>query len=89
MFSIENLALGKPAWEENIWPGKETEWGAAKAVDGQYSDREALGNQCTISVGDQTTATLRVDLESVVSISMINIYYRTDNFPSRCSVYKT
>ncbi|XP_056002334.1 multiple epidermal growth factor-like domains protein 11 [Ostrea edulis] len=85
--AFENLALGKPAWEENIWPGKETEWGAAKAVDGQYSDREALGNQCTISVGDQTTATLRVDLESVVSISMINIYYRTDNFPSPGAFY--
>ncbi|XP_061166265.1 angiopoietin-1 receptor-like [Saccostrea echinata] len=81
-----NLALGKPAWQKNNYQGTEIEWGAAKAVDGHFSDRSAGGNQCTISDGQQT-AEWRVDLERVVSISYINIYYRTDNAPISYYIY--
>ncbi|XP_062620861.1 multiple epidermal growth factor-like domains protein 10 [Saccostrea cucullata] len=77
----ENLSLGKPAWQKSNYPGART-WGADKAVDGNYTYRGALGNQCTISADYQQTAEWRVDLESVVSISHINIFYRTDNRPS-------
>ncbi|XP_061190941.1 multiple epidermal growth factor-like domains protein 10 [Saccostrea echinata] len=74
-----NLALNRPAWQESDYS---PDWGADKAVDGRYSDRSAGGNQCTISANGKSTATLRVDLQSVVSISHINIFYRTDNAPS-------
>ncbi|XP_056002226.1 platelet endothelial aggregation receptor 1-like isoform X4 [Ostrea edulis] len=81
--AYENLALRKPAWQEHNWPDKpyDVEWGAAKAVDGMDTDRSAGGTHCTISGPSKTTATWRVDLESVVSISHIDIYYRTDNLP--------
>lgn len=74
----ENLALGKPVWEQYPWPGTE-HYGSQNAVDGLYSNRRAPGGQCTISADEKLTATLRVDLGSVASISHINIYYRTGN----------
>ncbi|XP_056002342.1 coadhesin-like [Ostrea edulis] len=80
--AYENLALQRPAWQSHDYHGKETEWGAAKAVDGKYIDRSSGGNQCTISANDEPTATWRVDLGGVVSISVISIYYRTDNSPN-------
>ncbi|XP_061190942.1 multiple epidermal growth factor-like domains protein 11 [Saccostrea echinata] len=79
---LENLALRRPTWMENIFPGKIVEWGASKAVDGRYTDRGGKGNQCTISDDGKQTATWRVDLGSIVSISHIKIYHRTDNKPS-------
>ncbi|XP_056002277.1 multiple epidermal growth factor-like domains protein 10 isoform X2 [Ostrea edulis] len=79
---IHCYALQKPAWQEYNFPGKEVEWGAAKAVDGLYTNRSLEGNQCTTSGWRQTTATWRVDLRSVLRISHIDIYYRTDNLPS-------
>ncbi|XP_056002340.1 uncharacterized protein LOC130049154 [Ostrea edulis] len=57
-------------------------WCTAKVVDGKYTDRSESGNQCAISDPGQITATWRVDMESVISISHIDIYYRTDNLPS-------
>ncbi|XP_062574582.1 multiple epidermal growth factor-like domains protein 10 isoform X1 [Saccostrea cucullata] len=80
--SYENLALNKPAWQQNAFPNRAVTWGAGKAVDAQYSDRGAFGEQCTISDNNKQTAEWRVDLQSVVSISHINIFYRTDNIPS-------
>ena len=77
---LENLALRKPVWEDQPWKGKEN-WRADKAVDGSYTDRSAVGGQCVISETERKTATWRVDLGSVVSISHINIFYRTDNLP--------
>ncbi|XP_061170859.1 multiple epidermal growth factor-like domains protein 10 [Saccostrea echinata] len=82
-----NLALGKYAWQQNNWPNKPIAWGAAKAVDGQYSDRSSGGNQCTISADGKQTAEWRVDLQRLVSIRHINIFYRTDNAPSPGAFY--
>ncbi|XP_056003628.1 multiple epidermal growth factor-like domains protein 10, partial [Ostrea edulis] len=84
---IENLALRKSAWQQHNFTGQEVNWGAAKAVDGLYTDRSAGGNQCTMSNTGQTTVTWRVDLGSVVSISHIDIYYRTDNVRSPGAYY--
>lgn len=78
-FRVENLALEKPVWEQYPWSDKNIDYGSENAVDGLYSDRGASGGQCTISDGMKSTATLRVDLGEVASISYINIYYRTDN----------
>ncbi|XP_022312237.2 uncharacterized protein LOC111117411 [Crassostrea virginica] len=81
---LENIALGKPVWETHPWPGAEN-WRANKAVDGRYDDRSAAGGQCVISFNYAQTATWRVDLGGVVSISHIDIYYRTDNMTSPSS----
>ncbi|XP_061190948.1 dendrite extension defective protein 1-like [Saccostrea echinata] len=78
--AYENLALGRPAYQQYNWSPILA--GAAKAVDGQYLDRSHRGNECTISDDNKETALWRVDLGSVVSISHIDIYYRTDNEPS-------
>lgn len=74
----ENLALHKPTWEQYPWPDIRRDFGSENAVDGFYTDR-GTGGQCTISDDGKYTATWRVDLGGVVSISCIDIYYRTDN----------
>ena len=77
----ENMALNKKAWGDQPWIDANKGWGADKAVDGRYTDRSAVGGQCVISENYARTATWMVDLGSVVSISHIDIYYRTDNKP--------
>lgn len=72
------MALHKNVFESNPWRGIEN-WRGENAVDGRYTDRSAAGGQCVISENNKKTAEWRVDLGSVVSISHINIYYRTDN----------
>lgn len=98
----ENMALHKNVSETNPWRGREN-WRGENAVDGRYTNRSAAGGQCVISENNKETAEWRVDLGRVVSISHINIYYRTDNKPSMkkqciwskkynnsaCSIYKT
>ena len=74
------MALRRPVWEDRPWPDKQ-DWRGDKAVDGLYDNRGALGGQCVISEIFARTATWKVDLEGVVSISHIDIYYRTDNLP--------
>lgn len=61
------------------WPDKDRDFGSENAVDGMYTDRGNTGGQCTISDDGKYNATWRVDLGKVVSISHIDIYYRTDN----------
>lgn len=74
MFYIrkENLALKQP------WQDSTRDFGSENAVDGLYSDR-GIGGQCTFNDDGYYTAEWRVDLGRVVSISCINIYYRTEN----------
>nr|XP_022311254.1 uncharacterized protein LOC111116548 [Crassostrea virginica] len=80
VLGFENLALGQPVWEDRPWKGKEN-WTGENAVDGRYDNRSAMGGQCVVSENFKQTATWRVDLGGVVSISHIDIYYRTDNLP--------
>lgn len=77
----ENIAFGKPTWQEHPWPDPNY-YSGDYAVDGSYTNRSLAGGQCSISAIDQYTATWRVDLGNVFSISHINIYYLTDNEPS-------
>lgn len=79
---IENLAFRRSTWQQYPWPYPEIDFGSDNAVDGMYTDRGG-GGQCAISDNNQTTAMWRVDLGSIVSISHIDIYYRTDNFGSK------
>ncbi|XP_065922372.1 uncharacterized protein [Magallana gigas] len=79
-FGSENIALGKPTWQEHPWPDPRY-YSGDNAVDGLYNDRSLPGGQCSVSAINQYTATWRVDLGNVFSISHINIYYRTDNQP--------
>ena len=68
------MALGKPVWEDRPWENIEN-WRGGNAVDGRYTNRSAAGGQCVISENGVRTATWRVDLGGVVSISHIYIYY--------------
>ncbi|XP_062576761.1 uncharacterized protein LOC134238654 [Saccostrea cucullata] len=77
IFAYENIALNKPAWQQ--YPYTNPDWGADKAVDGRFTDRRAVGGQCTICADGFYTATWWVDLRRVLSIHHINIFYRTDN----------
>lgn len=86
IFCIENLALGRPTWEQFPWIKPKQNWGSKNAVDGSYNERGASGNQCTISDNYRKTAEWRVDLGDIVSISHIDIYYRTDNFQSKSKI---
>lgn len=84
-----NLALHQPTWEQNPWPDESRDFGSEKAVDGMYTNRAVYGGQCTISVDGVYNATLGVDLGRVVSISHIDIYYRTDylrEYPSNLNL---
>lgn len=76
--ALENLALKRSTWEKHPWPNSNYGYGSNNAVDGMYTYRGIQG-QCTINADGYYTAEWRVDLESVVSISYINIYYRTDD----------
>ena len=74
---IENIALHKPAEEE--FPYNHPNTYASNAVDGRKTDLSGLGGQCSLSAGNQRTATWWVNLGSILSIHHITIYYRTDN----------
>ena len=85
---VENLARGKPVWEDQAWKDPSIGWRGGNAVDGLYDNRSAAGGQCVISENSARTATWRVDLKGVVSISHIDIYYRTDNIPGKtCQIF--
>lgn len=77
-----NLAYRRPVYELHPWPTTDKDYGSQNAVDGLYSNRSAAGGQCSISADNNyTEALLRVDLEDVVSISYVTIYFRTENQP--------
>ncbi|XP_065926562.1 uncharacterized protein [Magallana gigas] len=75
--NLVNLALRKPAYQENIY--RHANVSAGNAVDGRKSNLNGLGGECSISAEKQPTATWWVNLESIYSIHNIRIYYRTEN----------
>nr|XP_034319395.1 uncharacterized protein LOC105348579 isoform X7 [Crassostrea gigas] len=75
--NLVNLALRKPAYQENIY--RHANVSAGNAVDGRKSNLNGLGGECSISAEKQRTATWWVNLESIYSIHNIRIYYRTEN----------
>ncbi|XP_061168768.1 uncharacterized protein LOC133177971, partial [Saccostrea echinata] len=78
--SYENIALLKPTWQATTYLNH-SGLGPEKAVDGLKFNRSWFGHQCSISTTGQTTATWWVDLQDILSIHHIIIYYRTDNVP--------
>nr|XP_034321234.1 multiple epidermal growth factor-like domains protein 10 isoform X2 [Crassostrea gigas] len=75
--NLVNLALRKPAYEENIY--RHANVSAGNAVDGRKSNLNGLGGECSMSAEKQRTATWWVNLESIYSIHNIRIYHRTEN----------
>lgn len=75
-----NVALHKPAYQQNPWKQNYSIGDASNAVDGQKSDLSRSGGQCVLSAG-QETAIWWVNLTSIHSIHYITVYYMTDNKP--------
>ena len=75
---IENLALGKPAWQVNPL-SSDYENSANRAVDGRKSDLSKFVGECTSSSFGRTTAMWWVDLGTLQNIDHIFIQYATAN----------
>jgi hypothetical protein len=86
---IGNLALYRPAWQYNQHYIGDDKYHASNAVDGRKSILGASGGQCVISGNHQQIATWRVDLQGILSINYITIYYRTENaaFGKQLSIF--
>ncbi|XP_056002110.1 multiple epidermal growth factor-like domains protein 11 [Ostrea edulis] len=77
--AYENIALRKPTWQLHPYNISNPIFDASNAVDGLKSDLGVWGGQCAISNYTQHIATWRVDLQDILSIRHITIYYRTEN----------
>ncbi|XP_052693306.1 multiple epidermal growth factor-like domains protein 10 isoform X2 [Crassostrea angulata] len=77
--NLVNLALHKPAYQENIY--RHANVSAGNAVDGRKSNLHGIGGECSMSANRKRTATWWVNLESIYSIHNIRIYHRTENLP--------
>lgn len=75
-----NVALNKPAYQQNPLKPDYSTGDASNAVDGQKSDLTRNGGQCVVSTNEEI-AIWWVNLTSIHSIQNITIYYMTDNAP--------
>nr|XP_034322449.1 receptor-type tyrosine-protein phosphatase epsilon [Crassostrea gigas] len=73
-----NVALNKPAYQENHVNQNYSKGNASNAVDGRKSDLTRSGGQCVISTTKET-ATWWVNLTDIHSIHHITVYYMTNN----------
>lgn len=84
-FFSENIALNKPTHQDFPYGTnkKITEEliQASNAVDGLKSNLSIWGGQCVTSGNEKQTATLWVNLGSILSIHHITIFFRTGNAP--------
>lgn len=81
-FSPENIALNKKASQTHPYMNTGVSSAtveASNAVDGLKKDLSAFGHQCVVSADEQHEALWHVDLQAVLGIHRITIYYRTDN----------
>ena len=81
LFSAENIALNKPAYQQHPYsgpmPSHLTE--ASNAVDGLYQNLSVWGGQCVYSDDGQETATLWVNLTRIFNIYLIDIKFMSGN----------
>lgn len=75
-----NVALKKPAYQQNPYSKNYSIGDASNAVDGQKSNLSMSGGQCVVSGGSKI-AIWWVNLTSIHSIHNIIVYYMTDNKP--------
>ena len=75
----ENIALHKPTYQQYPFSGLGHEGDVSNAVDGLKTYLDFGGGQCVVSANNKYTATLWVNLTSILSIHGIRIYYRTGN----------
>lgn len=73
-----NVALNKPAYQQNPFYPNDNVGDANNAVDGRKSDLTRNSGQCVVSAGSEI-AIWWVNLTSIHSIQNITIYYMTDN----------
>ncbi|XP_062574203.1 receptor-type tyrosine-protein phosphatase epsilon-like isoform X3 [Saccostrea cucullata] len=78
-YGYVNVALNKQTWQAYPSSVIDSRFDSSNAVDGLTSDLRAVGGQCVASANGQRTATWWVNLDSIYSIHVIRIYYRTDN----------
>ena len=82
LYLLDNLALNKPSYQLSRFKGhSEDLTEAGNAVDGLKSNLSVWGGQCVISNINMKTAVWYVDLQDILSIHHITIYYRTENAP--------
>ena len=80
-FTLDNLALNKPAYQEYPYTGLSLDFtDASNAVDGLKSDLSIWGKQCVVSANARHTATWWVNLINISSIHHITIFFRTGNY---------
>lgn len=75
-----NVALYKPAYQENPLKANDITGDASNAVDGKKSNLDTYGGECVVSIGS-LTATWWVNLTSIHNIQNVTIYYVTDDKP--------
>lgn len=73
-----NVALNKPAYQQNPFKTNYSMGDASNAVDGQKSNLTRNSGHCVLSAGTET-ATLWVNLTSTHNIENVTIYFMTDN----------
>lgn len=74
----ENLALYKPAYQQNPYKGHLSYiTNASDAVNGLTLNLNDSGDHCILSAERERTATWWVNLTSILSIHHITIYYMT------------
>ncbi|XP_052717991.1 uncharacterized protein LOC128190120 [Crassostrea angulata] len=81
-----NVALNKPAYQQNQWKPDDDTYDASNAVDGRKSDLTWNGGQCAVSAAREL-AIWWVNLTSVHNINHITIYFLTGRISGHILTY--
>lgn len=82
-----NVALNKPAYQQNQWKPDDETYDASNAVNGRKSDLTWNGGQCAVSAAREL-AIWWVNLTSVHNINHITIYFLTGNAPYHFKIHR-